>query len=92
MQKKLKYLGQKFTVGKSNRKDKQLVATFPDGKKVHFGSPGYPEYPGTKRGNNYCARSYGIGKRDGTLNNIKSPNTLSRFVLWKCKGKKSMKI
>lgn len=85
------YKGQEFEVKKSNRKGKQLVAIFSDGTKTHFGAPDYKEYPGTPRGNRYCSRSEGIGKRDKTINDIKSANTLSRVILWKCKGSKSMK-
>lgn len=49
------------------------------------------EYPGTKRGDNYCARSYGIGKEHDVLNDPTSPNFWSRKDLWNCKGKKSKK-
>ena len=83
--------GREVVIKKSTRQDKQLVATFPDGDKIHFGDPTMKEYPGTKQGDNYCARSYGIGKRDGTLRNPKNANTLSRVILWNCKGKKSIK-
>ena len=78
--------GKRIKVTNSNRKNKQLLAIFPDGKKVHFGDSKMPEYPGTKRGDNYCARSSGIPNK----NNIKSANFLSRKILWKCKEKKSM--
>lgn len=75
----------------SPRKNKQLVAKFPDGKKVHFGDPDMPEFPGTKRGDAYCARSYGLGKKNKTLNDPRSANTLSRKILWNCRGKKSLR-
>jgi len=75
-----------FIVDKSTRKNKQLKATFPDGNTIHFGDPDMAEYPGTKRGDNYCARSSGIK----TAGNIRSANELSRKILWNCKGKKSM--
>lgn len=77
----------KVRVRKSTRKNKQLMAVFPSGKKVHFGDPTMSEFPGTKRGDNYCARSSGIkGKNDPN-----SANFWSRKYLWNCKGKKSMK-
>jgi hypothetical protein len=85
------YNNKSFVVEDSNRKNKQLKATFKDGKEVHFGDKEMEEYPSTKRGDDYCTRSYGIGKKYGSLDDIQSPNTLSRVVLWKCKGKKSMK-
>lgn len=76
---------------KSERKGKQLMAVFPGGRRVHFGDSSMPEYPGTKRGDNYCARSYGItdGQGQPTRNNPQSPNYLSRKYLWNCEGKKS---
>ena len=85
--KRYKVDGIPFTVSKSTRKDKQLMAEFNDGKTIHFGDPDMPEYPGTKRGDNYCARSSGIK----TTGNIMSANELSRKILWHCKGKKSMR-
>ncbi len=88
---KYKYKGVVFEVKDSSRKDSQKVAIFKDGTKIHFGDPDMSEYPGTSRGDNYCARSYGLGKEYGTLGNIKNANTLSRLILWNCKGKKSMK-
>lgn len=88
---RFKFKNNIFEVKNSNRKGKQKVAIFTDGNKVHFGDKEMKEYPGTKRGDAYCSRSFGIGKRDKTLNNIQNANTLSRIILWKCKGKKSMK-
>lgn len=76
--------GKKFRVKPSKRKNKQLVAVFSDGKEIHFGDPDMPEYPGTKRGDNYCARSSGIKG----VNNPKSANFWSR-QMWSCKEKKS---
>ena len=73
----------------STRKNKQLKAIFSyKGKKttVHFGDHTMAEYPGTKRGDNYCARSSGIKGKNNPL----SANFWSRKVLWKCKGKKSI--
>jgi len=74
----------------SHRKRKQLKAEFfYKGRKhiVHFGDPSMREYPGTKRGDSYCARSYGIKGRDDPL----SPNYWSRRVLWRCRGKRSVR-
>lgn len=76
-------------IKKSKRKKKEYVAILPSGKKIHFADPKMPEYPGTPRGDAYCARSYGIGKRDNTLNDPTSANFWSRR-LWSCKGKKSI--
>jgi hypothetical protein len=79
----MKYKG--YKIKKSPRKNKEYVAVSPSGKKVHFADPNMPEFPGTKRGDNYCARSFGIGN----LNNKSSANFWSR-QLWSCKGKKSV--
>lgn len=89
MKRVYEYKGERFYISPSNR-GKQFKATFEDGTIVHFGDPKMKEYPGTKRGDKYCARSYGIGKKFDSLNNPKAANTLSRIVLWKCKGKLSM--
>lgn len=79
------YQGKKIVVYDSPRSNKQRMAILPSGKKIHFGDPDMKEYPNTKRGDNYCARSSGISS-----DNKLSANTLSRKILWKCKGKKSM--
>jgi hypothetical protein len=84
MAKYYEYNGVKFKVEDSERKGKQLVATFKDGKEIHFGDKKMPEFVGTKRGDNYCARSSGISNKG-----IRNANTLSRKILWNCKGKKS---
>lgn len=56
------------------------------GRTYHAGDSNYTISPGTSRGDNYCARSFGIQKKHG-----KTPrNSISR-KRWKCKGKKSMK-
>ena len=49
------------------------------------------EFPGTKREDNFCARSYGIKNKQGqpTRNDPKSANFWSRRVTWQCRGKKS---
>jgi len=79
--------GERVVVAESTREGKQLMATFPNGRVVHFGDPEMREYPGTKRGDNYCARSSGIkGVQDPY-----SPNYWSRTYLWNCQGKKSVR-
>lgn len=67
-------------------------------KKVSYGQAGKAKdggprvKPGTKKGDSYCARSYGIKKRLPKKKQAdpNTPNNLSR-KRWKCKGKKSMK-
>jgi hypothetical protein len=85
----------RYLIKPSTRKGKQLMAVFMyKGKErvVHFGDPSMREYPGTSRGDNYCARSYGIldGQGRPTRDNPLSPNFWSRRFLWNCKGKKSL--
>ena len=77
-------------IKKSSRKNKEYVAILESGKKVHFADPDMKEYPGTKRGNNYCARSFGIAEKHNIKGDKTSPNYWSR-QLWSCKGKKSVK-
>lgn len=74
----------------SNFKKQMLSINKKTGYKVYFGDPKMKEYPGTKRGDNYCARSLGIAKKYNIEGDIKSPNFWSRFYLWNCKGKKSI--
>lgn len=57
-------------------------------KKVSYGAQGYKIAPGTKKGDSYGARSYGIKQRSKNPNDPNSPNNLSRKK-WKCSGKKS---
>lgn len=68
-------------------------------KKVSYGQAGAKNkrgknriQPSTKKGDAYCARSYGIKKRlsKKKQNDPNTPNNLSRKK-WKCKGKKSMR-
>lgn len=82
---KFRYRGKVYNIQKSTRKNKQLMVKV-NGKLIHFGDPKMPEFPGTKRGDNFCTRTYGIKGR----NDITSPNFWSRKYLWKCKGKKSV--
>lgn len=86
----------KANIKKSPVKGKQLRASFEyRGRErvVDFGDPTMREYPGTRRGDSYCARSFGIrnarGKR--TAGDPLSANYWSRRKLWNCKGVKSLK-
>lgn len=90
MNKKIIIKNEVWKILKSNRNNKQLKAVRDkDNLTVHFGDSRMPEFPNTKRGDNYCSRSYGIGKKYGVLNDVKSPNFWSRKILWDCEGKKS---
>jgi hypothetical protein len=58
-------------------------------KTVYYGAKGYKIAPGTKRGDSYCARSYGqMKKHPAAAKDPNSPLRLSRKK-WKCSGKKS---
>jgi hypothetical protein len=59
-----------------------------NGKKhtVSHGAKGYRTYPGTKRGDSYCARSWGIVKKYGM-----TPANKASRQKWNCRGKKSLK-
>ena len=59
-------------------------------KTVRYGQKGAKVAPGTKRGDSYCARSYGIKERlpASKKNDPNTPNNLSRKK-WRCVGKKS---
>jgi hypothetical protein len=60
-------------------------------KKVSYGAKGYRIAPGTKKGDSYCARSYGqMQDFSKAANDPNSPLRLSRRK-WKCVGKKSSK-
>lgn len=82
--------GKTFTISKSPRKNKQRRACSKEFC-VDYGDPEMPEFPFTKRGDNYCARSFGLGKSNDTLGKPSSANFWSRKDLWSCKGKKSIK-
>lgn len=86
---KYKVNGKTYNVKKSSRDSKQMMAIGPKGNKVHFGDPDMKEFPGTDRGDNYCARSLGIAKKYDIQGDPKSSNFWSRKFLWNCKGKKS---
>ena len=78
--------GKKFKIVKPTAKGKKYkaVPVSGKGKAYHFGAKGYSARPGTKKGNNYCARSSGI--KSAKI----SPNAFAR-MLWNCNGKKSKK-
>jgi len=86
---KYKYKGKEWEIKKSPRKDKEYLAKSSKGKKVHFADPDMDESPGTKRGDNYCARSLGIEKKYDPKDSKTTPNDFSR-ELWSCDGKKSI--
>ncbi len=77
---------------------KKYTHTYTDSKtgkkrKVRYGAKGYSISPGTKKGDAYCARSYGDMKshnKDCSGKDRNTPMCLSRKK-WKCKGKKSSK-
>jgi hypothetical protein len=87
-----KIKGKEYLIKYSDSKDKKYEVEV-DGKKIRFAQVGYRMFPGQKRGQNYCTRSYGIVDKSGkpTRGDIKSPNFWSR-LLWGCKGKRSRKI
>jgi len=60
-----------------------------NGKIVKHGAKGMRIYPGTKRGDSYCTRSFGQLKMyPKSTKNPCSPLRLSRKK-WKCIGKRS---
>lgn len=74
-------------------KAKKKVVTNPKTgrtKTVKYGQKGAKVAPSTKKGDSYCARSYGIKKRlpKEKQNDPNTPNNLSR-KRWKCDGPKS---
>ena len=80
-----------FDIYKSDKASKQLVSVNRQtNKKVYFGEPTMAEFPGTKRGDNYCTRSLGIAKKFNIEGNINSPNFWSRWYLWNCEKDKSL--
>lgn len=79
--------GRKYKISAGTAKGKKYKATPLQGSGViQFGAKGYNARPGTKKGDNYCARSSGIksSKKGATANDFAR-------ALWNCNGKKSMK-
>ena len=71
----------------STRKNNKYMATLPSGKKVHFGSPKYPDYLTHKdkdRRDKYLARAIKIKNKKGELthNNPESSNYWAINLLW----------
>ena len=71
----------------STRKNNKYMVTLPEGKKVHFGSPKYPDYlfhKDQERRDKYLSRATKIKNRQGDLTHeIKeSPNFWSVNLLW----------
>ena len=76
--------GRNYKISAGTAEGKKYKATPLKGTGViQFGAKGYKASPGTKRGDNYCARSSGI-KSKGV-----GANDFAR-MLWNCRGKKSM--
>ena len=71
----------------STRKNNKYMVTLPEGKKVHFGSPKYPDYLDHKdqeRRDKYLARASKIKNRQGELT-YKDPNSSNFWsynLLW----------
>ena len=75
----------------AGKKFKKVVKDPKTGRKrtVRYGAKGYSIAPGTKKGDSYCARSYGqMKKHPEAAKDPNSPLRLSRKK-WKCSGKKS---
>ena len=71
----------------SSRKNNKYMVKLPGGKKVHFGSPKYPDYLTHKdkdRRDKYLARATKIKNKQGELthNNPESSNYWSTKLLW----------
>ena len=71
----------------STRKNNKYMATLPSGKKVHFGSPNYPDYlihKDKERRDKYLARATKIKNKQGelTYTNPESSNYWSINLLW----------
>ena len=71
----------------SKRKNNKYMATLPSRKKVHFGSPKYPDYlihKDKERRDRYLARATKIKNKQGelTYTNPESSNYWSVNLLW----------
>ena len=71
----------------SKRKNNKYMATLPGGKKVHFGSPKYPDFTIHKdkeRRDKYLSRAMKIKNKKGelTYTNPESSNFWSTRLLW----------
>ena len=75
------------TLDYSTRKNNKYMVTLPEGKKVHFGSPKYPDYlyhKDEERRDKYLSRATKIKNRQGelTYKNPNSSNFWSYNLLW----------
>ena len=75
------------TLDYSTRKNNKYMVTLPEGKKVHFGSPKYPDFlfhKDQERRDRYLSRATKIKNRQGELTHeiIESPNYWSSKLLW----------
>ena len=71
----------------STRKNNKYMATLQSGKKVHFGSPKYPDYlihKNKEKKDKYLARATKIKNKQGelTYTNPESANYWSTNLLW----------
>ena len=71
----------------STRKNNKYMVTLPTGKKVHFGSPKYPDYlihKDDERRDRYLSRATKIKNKQGELthNKPESSNYWSTKLLW----------
>lgn len=86
LSKKAQKLGAE-TLTYSKRKNNKYMVTLPESKKVHFGSPKYPNYlihKDEERRDRYLSRATKIKNKQGefTHNNKESPNFWSTKLLW----------
>ena len=75
------------SLGYSTRKNNKYMATLPGGKKIHFGSPNYPDYlihQDKDRRDRYLARATKIKNKQGelTYTNPESSNYWLVNLLW----------
>ena len=75
------------TLDYSTRKNNKYMVTLPEGKKVHFGSPKYPDFlfhKDEERRDRYLSRATKIKNRQGELTHEirESPNFWSTHLLW----------
>ena len=75
------------TLDYSTRKNNKYMVTLPEGKKVHFGSPKYPDFlfhKDQERRDRYLSRATKIKNRQGEFTHelIESPNFWSSKLLW----------
>ena len=75
------------TLDYSTRKNNKYMVTLPEGKKVHFGSPKYPDFlfhKDEERRDRYLSRATKIKNKQGelTYNNPESSNFWSTHLLW----------